>query len=258
LDVFVQKSNNVQIWNEEVDPERRYAMIGLDVDSRVTNVRVVTGEALALLDRTGTLTQKYQAARIPGSTGSKLVTLDDTGRFKTLMKPSHLILATNARKSPSLRPVPCETMTIAQIYEVLIPLVGRNFDYGEIGQERARGAKLHRLVSEALGYPGYADTGQFPDILHQALEVKLQTSRTIDLGLVAPDSDSLSQMVGGGIRHCDIRYAIVYASRVGHLFLRIDDVVVSTGEKFFSEFQRFEGNIINRKLQIRLPLGFFG
>ncbi len=51
FDTYIQKSNNLQIWNEEIVPTRRYVMIRLDHSSKVTGVRVVTGEVLARLDR---------------------------------------------------------------------------------------------------------------------------------------------------------------------------------------------------------------
>src|ERR1035437_4308154 len=61
FDTYIQKSNNLQIWNQEIAPTRRYVIIRLDENSRVTGVRVVAGEILAELDTTGTLTKKYQA-----------------------------------------------------------------------------------------------------------------------------------------------------------------------------------------------------
>ena len=61
FDTYVQKSNNLQIWNEEITPTRRYVIIRLDEGSKVVGIRVVTGEVLEKLDTTGTLTKKYQA-----------------------------------------------------------------------------------------------------------------------------------------------------------------------------------------------------
>src|SRR5262249_31407738 len=50
FDTYVQKSNNLQIWNEEIVPTRRYVIIRVNESSIVTGVRVVTGEVLARLD----------------------------------------------------------------------------------------------------------------------------------------------------------------------------------------------------------------
>src|SRR5206468_1723059 len=66
FDTYVQKSNNLQIWNEEITPTRRYVIIRVDEASKVIGIRVVTGGVLAKLDTTGTLTKKYQAkSRVP-------------------------------------------------------------------------------------------------------------------------------------------------------------------------------------------------
>lgn len=256
LDVYVQKANNLQIWNEEVDPQRRYVLIRVNDDAVITDVRVVTGEAVALLDRTGTLTQKYQASRRTPFTGSKLVSAADTVRFKDILQPVSVVKPAKLA-NPTSRPEAGHVVAITPLFESLVSLVGTRLAYGRLDQERSRGTSLHRLACSALGYPTYADTGQFPDILNQALEVKLQTSRTIDLGLVVPDSQLPAQEVGEGIRHCDVRYAVFYAARSGDYGLTITEVVVATGEDFFVEFQRFEGNIKNKKIQIPLPSDFF-
>ncbi len=53
FDTYVQKSNNLQIWNEEVASSRRYVLIRVDDDQVVTRVKVVTGDVIAKLDPTG-------------------------------------------------------------------------------------------------------------------------------------------------------------------------------------------------------------
>src|SRR6185437_11549855 len=55
FDTYTQKSNNLQVWNEELEPTRRYVLIRVANDDVVTRVKVVTGDTLALLDTTGTL-----------------------------------------------------------------------------------------------------------------------------------------------------------------------------------------------------------
>src|SRR5207302_9984054 len=65
FDTYVQKSNNLQVWNEELAPSRRYVLIRCLPDDLIGKVKVVTGDTLALLDTTGTLTQKYQASIVP-------------------------------------------------------------------------------------------------------------------------------------------------------------------------------------------------
>ena len=258
LDVYVQKSNNLQIWNEEADATRRYALIRVDASGIVTGVRVLTGSAIAEYDRTGTLTSKFQAKRKAGSTGSKLVTAVDTARLRNTLQPNGSLTSQELKAiSPIARPTPGSLLPIAVVYERLNSLVGKKVpDPGQL-QDRNRGAELHRLVCSTLGLGNYADVGQFPDLLSQALEVKLQMSRTIDLGLVTPNSTEPAEELGDDLRHCDVRYAVVYGEPAGPTEVLVTGVVMSTGESFFEEFQLFGGLVQNKKLQIPLPASLF-
>ena len=257
LDIFVQMADNLQIWNEEVDPARRYALIRVTSTGLVVRVRVVTGEVIALWDRTGTLTSKYQAKRLDASEGSELASQSDTDDFIAALEPSNVDPAVLRASSPTSRPIPRTVLTVRHVHERLLRLVGVEFFDPGVTQDRSRGIVVQKLACEALELAEYGDAGQFPDILCQALELKLQISPTIDLGLVLPNSTSFAQELGYGLRHADARYSIVYASRVSDDRIRIDAVVTSTGKDFFTEFQRFEGNVQNRKLQIPLPRDFF-
>lgn len=257
FDLYVQKSNNLQIWNEEVDPERRYVVLGLDEGDIIASVRVVTGQELALLDTTGTLTSKYQASR-RDDYGSILVNNRDTEAFERLMMP-RTVLGEQYRNrlSPVARPEPGAVLSIGALYSLLEGMVDEElYDPGPT-QDRLRGVELQKLVCRVLELGPYADGGQFPDILCQALEVKLQLSRTVDLGLVLPDSTNPALELGSVLAHQDVRYAVVYAERVDDHRLRITSIVVCSGANFFDEFRRFEGRVQNRKLQIRLPSNFF-
>ncbi len=253
FDTYVQKSNNLQVWNEELSATRRYVIIRVDSDDEICRVKVVTGDTLAVLDTTGTLTQKYQARCIPGDDEAELISSVDT----ELLRPF-----TNAAvklSSPVAYPEAGELLPIAIVYERLRDLVDKSFEDIGSDQERNRGAALHKLACEALGYARYQDTGQFPDIPHQLIEVKLQTSPTVDLGLVRPNSTEpldIPKIQGKQIRHCDVRYAICYGEThkgmvtITHLFL-------ATGADFFSRFPQFQGKVLNKKLQIPLPRDFF-
>lgn len=256
LDTYVQKSNNLQIWNEELAPTRRYAIIRVDENDRIVRVKVATGDTLARLDTTGTLTQKYQARCVPGSDASELVAATDTDRIQSFVS-NKVDLAAEAK--PTDHPDAGEILPISDVHERLRPLIGRRFADTGIDQERNRGAALHRLVCEALGYADYRDDGQFPDVRHQLLEVKLQTSPTIDLGLVRPDSDEpldVPQIHRRVIRHRDVRYAVFYG-RIDGNEVEITHLILTTGEAFFSRFPQFQGRVLNKKLQIPLPADFF-
>lgn len=253
LDVYVQQSNNLQIWNEEVDPTRRYALIRPDAQHIVRDVRVITGDSLANYDTTGTLTSKFQAKRRPSSLGSCLVSSADTKAMSSWVLAS----PPKADGTSGDAPRPGRVLAIAEVFARLRALEGRRIPDPGPTQDRLRGEVLQEVAAEALGTERYANNGQWPDLRSQAIEVKLQTSPTIDLGLVLPSSTAPAPTIGSDFMHCDVRYAVVYAHASGAGELVISDVVVSTGEDFFQEFVQFGGLTVNRKLQLHLPDGFF-
>ncbi|MBC7497322.1 MAG: restriction endonuclease, partial [Sphingomonadaceae bacterium] len=160
-------------------------LIRPDEHSIVRRVKVLNGEELALLDTTGTLTKKYQAQIVPGPVDAELIAAEDTA---ALSPSTSLGNDRGFDARPSDNPVHGSILPITEIFERLRPLIGTRFrNAGQI-QERNRGGALHRLITERLKYRLHSDDGQFPDVRHQLLEVKLQTSPTIDLGVVLPNS----------------------------------------------------------------------
>ena len=185
FDTYVQKSNNLQVWNEELSSTRRYVLIRLSPEDVITKVKVVTGDTLASLDLTGTLTQKYQARCLTRNEKTELISAEDTALLRPFTAAN---VDLKKAATPIANPSAGDLLTIAVLHARLSPLVGSSFMDSGHDQERNRGAGLHRLVCAALGYASYQDDGQFPDVRHQLLEVKLQTSPTIDLGLALPTS----------------------------------------------------------------------
>lgn len=255
LDTYVQAADNLQIWNAEISPARRYVLIRPDAEGIIRRVRVVTGAELAPLDRTGKLTRKFQA-RISDLSRSFLASGNDTSNLLPLVASRILSVA---KKSPIDLPEDRTLLSIAGLFAKLSPIVGRSFEDPGILQERNRGGLLHGLVSAALGYRNHADNGRFPDIRHQLLEVKLQTSPTIDLGAISPDSDDPLDLPAVGdvhIRHQDIRYA-VFCGVINGTRITITGLVLVTGKDFYSTFAKFGGLVINNKYQLPLPRDFF-
>jgi len=253
FDTYNQKSRNLQIWNEEVSAERRYVIIGIDENNIIYKVKVINGEELAKLDTTGKITTKYQARFVPNQT-LELVSKTDTSLLIPYLSDDDF----QPNKSPISFPLSKELLSIEEIFTRLSPLIGQTFNDPGIVQERNRGAGLHRLVCKALGYSNYADDGKFPDIKNQLLEVKLQTSPTVDLGLVCPNSlENIGLFIDTTIlRHCDTRYAVFYATTNGTL-VTLTNLVITTGENFFNRFQQFQGKVVNGKIQLPLPSNFF-
>lgn len=255
VDVYVQQSNNLQVWNEEVDSARRYVIILLDGNGQYRAVKVIAGADLAQFDTTGTLTSKFQANRINEMEGSQLVSPLDTPDLVRRLNPTADPLNLSG-ESPTALPRSGSVLTVDAVYRRLLALVGTRFVDPGITQERNRGTVVHREACRLLGLDTFSDNGQFPDVLSQALEVKLQLARTVDLGLELPDSSNPVASLNGLLAVRDIRYAVFYGERDGAVF-DVTSLVVVTGAEFFSAFRQFGGNVSNKKLQLRLPDDWF-
>lgn len=257
FDTYIQKSNNLQIWNEEISPTRRYVIIRLSQEDIVRKVKVVSGQEIALLDKTGTLTRKYQARLNNIKSATELIVSEDT--------PTLLSFGVDQNKSidsssnPTDLPQEKSLLPINTLFEKISVLVGKNIPIVGRDQERNRGAGLHSIVCRKLGYKSYQDNGKFPDLLNQLLEIKMQTSPTIDLGLVSPDSKEnldIPAVNSHHFRHNDVRYAIFYGVVQGSK-VKLTNFFLTNGKNFYKRFPKFQGRVINAKIQIPLPNDFF-
>lgn len=257
FDTYTQKSNNLQVWNEDLNPLRRYVLLQINDTNILEKVKVISGSNLASFDTTGTLTQKYQARLQDIVDDFELVSESDTEYVTKYCSDKPIVNFSD--DSPSDNPIKGEILPIDEIYKRMQSIVGKKFKDPGSDQERNRGAELHKLVCKVLGYNIYKDNGQFPDVRSQLLEIKLQTSPTVDLGLVSPDSKTpldMEKINSSNIRHCDVRYAIFYA-KIENGYVIIKNLIVTTGRDFFKRMPKFEGKGLNKKLQIPLPKNFF-
>ena len=92
---------------------------------------------------------------------------------------------------------------------VIANVIGRRI---EAGATKTRGQELEKIVASGLGYEVTDDDvliGGYPDIRHQALEVKVQDAPTVDLGRFSPQFD---EPVDGclGFTTQSIRYLIAF------------------------------------------------
>ena len=252
FDVYTQKSMNVQIWNEEVDASRRYVFFQVNENDIITAVRIITGEELVLFDHTGTLTRKYQATM--NSYHQNICSSIDT------LNVSNWIIRSNTSLmgvNPNQYPQRTQLLPISEVYSRLLPMVGQSISYLDAVQERNRGAELHDMICMHLGYGRFADDGSYPDIANQLLEIKLQTSPTIDLGLHSPeDGARIFSIDGTSFFSEDVRYAIFDGEVIGsRVYLR--NLYLVTGYEFTQYFPLFKGKGTNAKLQLPLPYNFF-
>ena len=256
FDIYVQKSNNLQIWNEQVSHSRRYVIIQIGTGEFITAVRVIEGDSLAQLDNSGTLTKKYQARMLLDDVPEELFSSVDTEYLQTFISPN---VHRQIDATPTSFPQDSQLLPIEQIFERLRTLVGETLPAVGFDQERRRSELLHQLVCRQLGYTDFLDDGRFPDITHQLIEIKLQTSLTIDLGFICPDNDEAIhrlQIRGHCIRPCDVRYAVFFAD-LDEEKIHLTHFILITGEQFFKRFPKMLGNVMNQKIQIPLPNSFF-
>lgn len=144
FDTYAQKSNNLQVWNEELSPSRRYVILRVDELDKIARVKVVNGEELAQLDTTGTLTQKYQARLIPGESG-EVAAGKATASFKSESIAFPCFWGTDQRSLAGPRGFRCCFLSVSRgdavgaaspyFFNVLsiVLLSGRETDIGPLG-----------------------------------------------------------------------------------------------------------------------------
>ncbi|RRG04976.1 MAG: restriction endonuclease [Lactobacillus sp.] len=253
FDEYAQKRDNVQIWNEPIDSKRRYVFFRLDDNDIVTKVKIITGKELATFDHTGTLTQKYQATA--HEYDKNICSNDDTNNLKTWITTNSSTDLSSSK--PNDDPKPDETLHIKDVYSRLLPLVGKTVSYVDATHDRTRGDELHSLICEHLGYRCFEDDGSYPDLRNQLLEVKLQTSPTIDLGLHSPNDGEIIFFNGKkNFYSKDVRY-VVFKGSVESDKVKLLNIYLVSGEEFFHYFPPFGGLHVNKKLQMLLPTDFF-
>lgn len=242
FDVYTQKSLNVQIWNEEVDLTRRYVFLRVSEDDVITKVRVITGDVLVQYDRTGTLTQKFQARM--QAYANNICSQHDTPTVSDWIIDSNgSLLEVNPNQFPRRE----HLLRITELYQRLLPMVGQSISYLDAVQERNRGAELHSMICDHIGYSRFEDDGTYPDIANQLLEVKLQTSPTIDLGQHSPEDGSPIVSIGNTTFFSeDIRYAVFNGVVRGER-VELRNLYLVTGEDFSHFFPLFQGKVTNKK-----------
>ncbi len=289
LDIFVQSSRNLQVWNyvpysntvisgewniESESPYRykdcRYLLVLHNPEGLILKTAIVSGNKLAEWDTTGTQTIKWQASArrsYRNEISSQIIvspveTLENKiGAYmqQPIEKKSRFIIQESQDlQSPLIKqpPTPAFFLTHNEIAQALRTLIGTEFANLGTGQERSMGQTLEKEIIKALGYQSYqqTDTGDYPDLLHQLIEVKFQFRDTIDLGKYLP-TDPLSIKAPWNeweISPREIRYIVALIEQSIYDNFIVDSIVITSGEKFNEYFSISEGT--NTKVQISLPL----
>ena len=111
FDVYTQKSMNVQIWNQEVDGNRRYVFLRVDENDIINAVKVICGEELVQYDRTGTLTRKYQATM--NSYGHDICSSNDSPTVSNWILDSPNVII---ESTPNSAPRKNQLLRISEVY----------------------------------------------------------------------------------------------------------------------------------------------
>ena len=250
FDIYTQTSNNLQIWNQDIDFNRRYVIVITDKQQVIKRVKVYTGLEIQMLDRTGTKTIKYQAS-VDCSTASCYK--NDT--------PNLGILVSNnvdcSKVSPIDPPKNKELFDTKTLYQKLSVMLGESFSYIDSVNERNRSAAVHERICQVLGYPEFHDNGEFPDIPNQLIEFKLQLKQTIDLGLHLPVEKKLITTIDKTtITTNDVRYVVFTADiKNTDQSFTLTHLYVVPGEYFYDVFSPIKGR--NSKIQCPLPSDLF-
>jgi len=176
FDTYTQENNNLQVYNEGLDSTRRYVVMQISEAHEISRVKVVTGDVLRQLNLTGTLTRKYQARCNSRADRTELVTAKDTTLLAPFTNPQ---VDLRQVASPLKNPEAGQLLPIAGLFKRLSKLIGQSFEDAGFNQERKRGAALHGLICEALGYSSCQDDGQFPDVRHQLLRSSCKPRRRL-------------------------------------------------------------------------------
>lgn len=178
----------------------------------------------------------------------KILLYPDTQKIQNHINPDFDSPNMNMVEEPKLD----ELFSIEAIKErVAKKLIGQKLDSAAT---KNRGQALERMVLNLLGYKAKEDSllyGGFPDIKNQLLEVKVQDSPTVDLGMYTPESEEIvfSDL---GISTFDIRYLIALTNPNTEI---IEGIILSPG-KYLGELFSYVSNK-SYKCQRSIPMSFF-
>jgi hypothetical protein len=161
-----------------------------------------------------------------------------------------IILSQTARIHDS--PTPGTTLGLSVIRDfVASELIGKKI---KTSATKNRGQQLEKIVAGGLGYVvSDADVliGGYPDIRHQALEVKLQDAPTVDLGRYSPQFDELVEGCAGFSTQT-IRYLIAFMNPKTNI---CEGTVVCPGKRLGQHFVYVAEK--SYKCQRSIPMDYF-
>src|SRR3972149_885661 len=265
-------SYNLQVWNRnpaEPTPQIEYSdgsllrandvrliLVRVDVKRhRIRSIVVASPEYIVEhFGKFGKPTVKEQLIILPRVRQQVLLRdppilyYPDSSPLAKKFKSSILTQTASIHDGPS----PGTTLRLSVIRDfVASELVGKRI---KTSATKNRGQQLEKIVASGLGY-GVSDAdvliGGYPDIRHQALEVKVQDAPTVDLGRYSPQFEEL---VEGclGFSTQTIRYLIAFMNPKTSI---CEGAVVCPGKRLGQHFVYVADK--SYKCQRSIPMAFF-
>jgi len=274
LDTYIVttgSSYNLQVWNRNPNMESvqiQYADGSRLLANEVRFVLIKVNAEESLITGITVLTPDYiveNYGRFGKPTVKSQLIISSTARQAVLSNPNSMVFYDDGfslGSSSNLRnisnfgmhdaPTPLSLLPLSTIKEIVLEkLIGQTIPPAAT---KTRGQTLEGMVAKALGYSvteGELLAGGFPDIRNQALEVKIQDSPTVDLGLYSPEFEE-------PIRNCDgfttqtARYLIVLTNPETY---KIEGLVLCPGSCLGLNFTFVPEQSF--KCQRSIPMAFF-
>lgn len=263
-------SYNLQVWNRNpnaesvqiqydthnklISSEVRFVLVKIDTEKRIESIAVLTPDYIVRkFGRFGKPTIKNQL--IVSSSARQAILAN---KCPVLFYEDEHPMASrqNINNIPKFgihdAPTPTSLLPLSLIKEIFIDkLLGNTIPSAST---KNRGQALEGMIASALGYnytKGDLLAGGYPDIRNQALEVKIQDSPTVDLGLYSPEFEE-------SIHNCDefttrnTRYLIVLTNPETY---KIEGAVICAGSRLGQHFTYVADK--SYKCQRSIPMAFF-
>ena len=263
-------SYNLQVWNRNPSSDSVQVQYANGETLKSSEVRFILARvkpginkisAIAVLSP-DYIVKKFGAFGKP--TIKHQLMISTAARQKVLAQPGKVLFYDDGIKNKKATPSNLSSQNIhAQPTEsFLLPLsVIRDIVKNEIigkkidsGATKNRGQVLEAMIARSLGYKLRKEqklAGGYPDICHQALEVKIQDSPTVDLGKYSPEYD---EVISGcsGFTTKRVRYLIALTNPETNI---VEGAILCPGNRLGQHFTYVAEK--SYKCQRAIPMSFF-
>lgn len=275
IDTYIVTSGtsyNLQVWNRIPAAESllvkyesgeslkcsdvRFVFVKIDiVRNIIASVIILTpGYIVQRFGMFGKPTIKHQllisgkVRRVISESEDKILSFPDSKKLSYYLLNDYEPPKSSMIEEPEIR----HLFSISVLKKVVAErLIGFKLD---AASTKNRGQALEKKVLDLLGFEiGEFDLlyGGFPDIRNQLLEVKVQDSPTVDLGMFSPEKEEIV-IADSKLTTFDVRYLIALTNPKTEI---IEGIILSPGEKLGELFSYVSTE--SYKCQRAIPMIFF-